>query len=71
MRNPTLKRRRDRLAPPARAKQSTPPPIDPRTLDSMRDYLAGRLTTEPGTSEAEQLMMRDYLAEQGWLVTLR
>ena len=61
----------DRLAPPARAKLYTWSPIDSRMLDAMRHYVAGRLTTEPGASEAEQQVVRDYPAEQGGLVMPR
>ena len=65
MTNPTLTRRLDRLAPPAPAMQYTSSPIDPRTLDSMREYLAGRITKEPDVCEEVHQAMLDYLAGNG------
>jgi hypothetical protein len=59
-----LRRRLDKISPPRPAQPYTAPAPDPRTLESMRNYLAGRPVTPPGASGNVSKAMRAFLAEQ-------
>jgi hypothetical protein len=58
-----LSKRLDKITPPPVETYTAPAP-DLRTLDSMRDYFAGRPVTIPGLSPGAQQAMRDFLAQQ-------
>ena len=64
MTTPALLKRLGAIAPPLRLTSRDAPAPDPRTLESMREYLAGRPVTPPGVSGNGLKAMRAVLAEQ-------
>ena len=59
-----LRKRLEKLSPPLNLMRHAAPAIDPRTLETMRDYLEGGFTAEPGTPEPVARAMNDFLAAQ-------
>ncbi len=62
MTTPALRKRLDKIKPPAPATPYTAPATDPRTLASMGQYLAEGRVTVPGVSAAVQQAMDEFLA---------
>jgi len=63
-----LRKRLDKIKPPAPSAPYTAPAPDARTLEAMRAYLAGRPVADPGASDALTQAMNEYLAGNGPLI---